>query len=472
MDDLFEGRAPEHPASLRRLLDTAQRVADLLTGTLGVFNPGQYAFKHGPGSVADQSFGSYKYDFQRWSDRLESQFPYADFAVANFGNVDTEMVEDIRSRGFAHEPPARLCAVPKTIKAPRLIACEPVGLQWCQQAVRDFLYERVRGTSISHFIDFRRQDKNGALALSASRDQKLATIDLSSASDRITCWHVERLFRRSPSLLQALQASRSVWLEQGICKKSPRYHYLRKFSTMGNATTFPVQSLFFLSLALASVLVTRGKSASFKTLKELGSRQVRVFGDDIIVPTDCSETLVGLLEALSLKVNTSKTFLKGNFRESCGVDAFCGHNVTSVSVLEMPRRASPSSIVSAVDTCNNLLDAGYYAMSEYIRKTASFAAFNKIREVKHGSGAFGWQVLGVPSRGSMKTRVNVHLQKLEVKCLQLVVDGTRRPAEGPPGLLQFFTEAAKKVTSAKSTLGYLDRRPKSRLTLRWADSNV
>nr|QDH88055.1 MAG: RNA-dependent RNA polymerase [Leviviridae sp.] len=466
--DLFEGPTPVADPGLRRLLGTCQRVADILSSRLGSFDPKDWSFKHGPGAVADQAFGSYKYNFLRWPDRLESVFTTSDFAIANYGVEDPESIEELRARGYFHDHPARLCAVPKTIKTPRLIACEPVSLQWCQQAIRDFFYSRVRSSVLSNFVDFRRQDKNGSLALEASHDQRHSTIDLSSASDRISCWHVERLFRRSPALLCALQASRSVWLTQDICRYSPKYHYLRKYSTMGNATTFPVQSLFFLTLALACVFHTRGQAPTIQRLKDLGDREVRVFGDDIIVPTDASGVLVRLLEALSLKVNASKTFMEGNFRESCGVDAFSGNDVTSVSILEKPRRASPSSVVSTVDAHNNLLSAGYFATSAFLRKTASLAGFAKIREVKHGDGAFGWYVLGIPSRDGFSHRVNKDIQTLEIKCLQPKAVITRSPAEGSPGLLQFFTEAAKKVTSASSTLGSLDRRPQGRLALRWA----
>jgi hypothetical protein len=467
-DDLFAGRAPDPSPELYKLLDTVQRVADIVSSNLGSFDPQAWNLRHGPGGVADQSFGDYKYSFQRWPDRLETQFAFADFAIANYAQCELLPVEEARAHGFTHESPARLCAVPKTIKTPRLIACEPVCLQWCQQAIRDFFYTRVERTFLSQFIDFRRQDKNGSLALEASRDGSHSTIDLSSASDRISCWHVERLFRRSPSLLLALQASRSVWIAQDICRVSPQVHYLRKYSTMGNATTFPVQSLFFLTLALGVLLHVRRLRVNLKNCKDLGDRQVRVFGDDIIVPGDCSGVLVDLLKALHLRVNDSKTFTEGNFRESCGVDAFCGLNVTTVSVLEQPRSASPSSVVSTVDAHNNLLDAGYWETSAYLRKTASSAGFRKIREVKHGDGAFGWSVFGPVSNGGLRHRYNRSLQRLEIKCLQHTAAVTRSPAEGAPGLLQFFTEAAKKVTSASSTLGHLARRPKVRLSLRWA----
>jgi len=449
-----------------RLLQCVQQVADYICSKLGSFDPLEWKPRHGPGAVSDQRYGVNKYAFSNWTDRLESVFPCADFAYANY-SIAADSLSKSKSSLSAKEHPAKLLAVPKTIVTPRLIASEPTSSQWCQQVVRDFLYHRVHDSPIGNFVDFRRQDLNGDLALEASHVTSHATIDLSSASDRISCWHVERLFRRSPSLLRALQATRSVWIEQEVCRVSPRYHYLRKYSTMGNATTFPVQSLFFLSLALGSVLYVRNQKVSDRLIRTMGKKTVRVFGDDIIVPGDCSGVLVGLLEALSLKVNVHKSFLEGNFRESCGVDAYDGHDVTTVNVLDVPRRASPGSIVSSVDVHNNLCDKGYQHTSAYIRKIASQLVSNKIRAVKHGSGLFGWSSLFGYDNPHLKMRQSKSLHRGEIRCLRTRVLTHRSEPEDTSGLLQYFTEAPRIVTSAMSTLGYAIRRPKVSLTLGW-----
>lgn len=367
-----------------------QRVADYISSKLGSFDPGEWRFKHGPGAVADQDFGAYRYAFETWPDRLERVFPYADFAHANYACAVPDLCTSKPGLAFLNEKPARLHAVPKTITTPRLIASEPVALQWCQQAIRDYMYTRVSETLLSNFVDFRRQGLNGNLALEASHSRSHATIDLSSASDRISPWHIERLFRKTPTLLMALQATRSVWMVQDIDKKSPKYHLLRKFSTMGNATTFPVQSLFFLSIALGTLVHVRKARISDMFFRFLGRDTVRVFGDDIIVPEDCAEQVVQALEAFNLKVNTNKTFTEGNFRESCGVDAFNGHDVTTVSILDLPERARPGSVVSSVDVHNNLCEEGYMHTAQYIQKTVARVVSSKIQCVSHGSGAFGW----------------------------------------------------------------------------------
>lgn len=454
-----------HPEHARLV----QQSADLITSMLGVFDPHEWRPKHGPGAVSDQRYGSYKYDFKTWPERLDSVFPYADFAFANYAQVPLIPIDSDLHRSLSVEKPAKLCAVPKTLSKPRLIASEPTSSQWCQQIIKDFFYSRVRDTLLSRFITFDDQEKNGTLALRASIDGSHATIDLSSASDRVSCWHVERLFRRSPSLLRALQSTRTREVTQDICRVSPKLYELKKYSTMGNATTFPVQSLLFLSMALGTLAFVRGQKVNFKFLRELGQWQVRVFGDDIIVPDDCSEAMVGLLRAFNMKVNLDKTCLTGLFRESCGVDAYGGQDVTSVSILSKPSTASPGSIVSSVDIHHNLAEAGLLETAAYIRKTAEPLVRNQVRTVKHRSGLFGWSDLdpGLPPK---RVRWNPSLQISEVYTLRVRTREERRPAEESYGLLQYFIEAPRVVTSAVSTLGYLARRPRVGLALGWVSA--
>jgi hypothetical protein len=124
------------------------------------------------------------------------------------------------------------------------------------------------------------------MVLQASLDRKLATVDLSDASDRLSCWTVERVFRCNPSILTALHAARTRYLFDEVSfrtlKKDKNFLSLRKFASQGTAVTFPVMSLVMLIIALA---------ASWGDTEPIDwrgiwkrKRQVRVFGDDIILP--------------------------------------------------------------------------------------------------------------------------------------------------------------------------------------------
>jgi hypothetical protein len=61
-------------------------------------------------------------------------------------------------------------------------------------------------------------------------------------------------------------------------------------------------------------------------------QDVCIFGDDIIIPVDHVDRTIGLIEAVGFKVNSQKSYVKGPFRESCGVDCYSGVNVTPVRV--------------------------------------------------------------------------------------------------------------------------------------------
>lgn len=453
------------PATLSAsVLHHYQLCADIVCSTLGVYQPLEWQFRQGPGAVADQPYGEYRYSFKHWSDRLETVFPYDQFATANWSILADELAVD----DIAHEErPAKLCCVPKTLTKPRLIASEPVSHQWAQQSIREFMYSRASRTWVGDFVSYKDQTLNGRLALKASMDRHCATIDLSSASDRLSCWVVERLFRRSPHLLRAMRASRSVYLRQDIDRKSPKLIRLRKYASMGNATTFPVQSMSFLILALGATLLVRNKRASIKNMQRYGKDVVRVFGDDIIVPNDVFGLLTEHLEAFGLKVNTAKTFSGMTFRESCGVDAFAGHDVTSVSILDLPEEHRPGSIVSSVQVHHNLLERGLFRTAEWLRRTVESPNL-AIPVVKHGSGLFGWSDADpTVSPYPCRTRWNTSTHVLERRCLMLVAKADRRQPNCSAGLLQYFTEAVQQVTSSVSTLGWLGRRPKSHLRLRW-----
>jgi len=206
---------------------------------------------------------------------------------------------------------------------------------------------------------------------------------------------------------------------------------------------------------------------STSNLEALGEDTVRVFGDDLIVPKDCAGSVVDALHAFGLKVNPAKTFLTGNFRESCGVDAYAGHDVTTISVLDAPMKAKPGSIVSSVDVHNNFCSRGFYETAAYIQKTVAQSGYRSIRTVTHGSGAFGWFPNFISPEAVLETRLSRDHQVRQIRCLVLKTKQRRNQAVGSAGLLQFFTEAAKVVQASTSILGSLIQRVKTSLSLDW-----
>ncbi|UJQ85424.1 MAG: putative replicase protein [Alehxovirus pseudonemorisvicinum] len=457
------------PSIGRETLSAVQLTADIVTSFLGRFDPLEWRTRHGPGAVSDLRGNSInKYDFPSWNDRLETVFPFADFAFANYGDWAHSLQHEdwFNECKTSTEPTSRLIAVPKTYRAPRLIASEPCAHQWCQQSVRDYLMSRIADTPISPAITFRDQSVNGRAAAGASHSGSHATIDLSSASDRISCWVIERLFRRSTTLLSALHSCRTRWITQDLDKRCPDRKRLRKFSTMGSAVTFPVQTILFSVIAVGATLNKRGIRPTIRSIRKV-SQEVQVFGDDIIVPIDSWELTRDILTAFGLKVNVDKTFGTGKFRESCGTDAYDGHTVSKVSVLRMPAVTKPESVLSAVDSHNNLFINGYFEAASYIKKTVEAVGRYVFPSVASDSGLLGWWSFGIPDNSHLKTRWNARLCRTEYRCTRPSARTSRIPTGRASLMLQYYTETRPGSLVIGDRLGIAAMRTPLRMKLAW-----
>jgi len=96
-------------------------------------------------------------------------------------------------------------------------------------------------------------------------------------------------------------------------------------SSMGNAFTFPLQTLIFANVAKVSL-----KSLGLPLWQADGLPSYSVFGDDIIVDGRAFRRVCQLLERCGFIVNQTKSFNEGPFRESCGGDYFKGHDTRGV----------------------------------------------------------------------------------------------------------------------------------------------
>lgn len=416
-----------------RMLRYLDLIAGVISTTLGPFDWSEWRFRHGPGAVSDvfpvigRKPDKNRYLLRNWSERLETAFPVADVAHSNYVAWADETRLDVRG---SIEPSSRLIAVAKTLTKPRLIASEPSEHMWCQQNVRDYMYSRCASTWIGSFVTFRSQEANQAMALQGSRDGSFATIDLSAASDRVSCQVVGNLFRRNLSLLQALASTRT----QSCIVSDELTIEVRKYSTMGNATTFPVQTLIFLTVALSCLAERDGlRMITPHTLSKY-SGLVSIFGDDIIVPEAVAHHVVDLLEALGFKVNTAKSYLTGPFKESCGVDAFRGHDVTP-AYWQGPCDRTPESIASCVEVANNFYKKFMVNASAFIERGCRVRV--PYRHV--GAGGFGYDCfLKPPIR--FPSRWNKGLQRTECRVPILKSTCELHDRNRETSLLQFFTE--------------------------------
>jgi hypothetical protein len=310
---------------------------------------------HGPGATADRLSGNQKFRQSEWTERLEELFPYGDYALPNWRHAYA--LDDVNWLSPRDERPVKVVLVPKTASTPRVIAIEPTCMQYMQQAVSR---ELVRLLETDHrtksFLGFSEQWPNQALAQIGSEDGSLATLDLSEASDRVPNWLVEDLLENWPHVSEAFQVTRSLRADvpgKGVI-------HLNKYASMGSALTFPVEAMVFLTIVLSAIVESDGKPVPWKSLKGLRD-QVRVYGDDIIVPRDKAVTVMRSLEFFGFKVNSAKSFWTGGFRESCGKEFYMGEDVSIVRFRqELPRSLRDvQEIMSTVSTRNQLFQAGY-----------------------------------------------------------------------------------------------------------------
>lgn len=445
------------------LLYDLQLVADVICSELGEFNALAYSGKHGPGAVADQERYGNKFLFPTWSARLERVFPLADIGFANYNSwIDAVSNPDVPYGLNPVEEPSVLIAVPKTQKGPRLIAKESIANQWCQQSVLNYLSEMVKRISIRNCLSFDNQDRSREAARRASLTGEMATIDLSSASDRVSCWLVERLFRKNYSLLDALQASRTSSIRQTIDKKSPSVYKLKKFSTMGSAITFPLQSYIYSMICVSAVLSKNGWIANPKNIRK-AAKEVLVFGDDIIIPVDVTDTVIAMLGHLGFKVNHAKSFWTGRFRESCGMDAFQGHDVTPAYITQSPQQDRPESMIASVELCKNFYKKSLHNASDYIKKTSmKIPLLRLLPHVPVDSGAFGWphEWWELPPR----RRWDSSLQRW---LYWTVLPKAKQPTsatQGSTGLVRFFYERPNPLYKWTSEIGL---RSSLKVSARW-----
>jgi hypothetical protein len=298
------------------------------------------------------------------------------------------------------------------------------------------------------------------MARLGSKDGALATLDLSEASDRVSNRLVLRMLKNFPSLAGAVSSSRTQRVDV------PGYGIISiaKFASMGSAVCFPIEAMVFLTTIFAGIMKQLNRPLREDDISRFHG-SVRVYGDDIIIPIEYTQSVTMALEAIGLKVNPNKSFWTGKFRESCGKDYYDGHDVSVTYV----RRVLPTSrhdaqeVMSAVSLRNQLYKAGLWKtagfLDDYLRNL-----LRKLPNVAETSQALGRHSF----LGFQGERDCPMLHKPLVKAYVSVSKPRVSKLDGPDALLKFFLKrGSDPIFDAK----HLERygRPESvDIKLRWA----
>lgn len=289
---------------------------------------------HGPGIVADGWDRFERWDFTSWPARAERHYPYGVYGAHSFGMSSRNGIGIVLMKKMI----TKCCLVPKDFKGPRLISAEGTVNQYLQQGqMKSLMRYMDNHRLLSRSIRLRDQTFNQKKAQKAYGANQ-CTLDLSNASDMVSTVLVWYLLSDVPKLRAQLMSTRSEYM-----RYNDEYIPIVAFAPMGSAVCFPVETLVFWAITMASLMLVRpryekrvslrSKDCKFppfsSTLNELAS-EIAVFGDDIIVPNDALSTLTSTLTLVGCQVNTSKTCYLTPFRESCGSEWYNQSDVTII----------------------------------------------------------------------------------------------------------------------------------------------
>jgi hypothetical protein len=229
-------------------------------------------------------------------------------------------------------------------------------MMFMQQAVLKMMVEEIRiDSNAKNLIRFEDQKPNQDLARRGSRTGKLATLDLKEASDRVSNQLVREMFANFPWIGEAVQVLRSTHADvQGEIIE------LAKYASMGSALTFPIEAMVFCTLVFLGIERELKRPLTSKDVKRLWG-QVRVYGDDIVVPVEYVNSVIRTLELFGAKVNVRKSFWNGKFRESCGADFYDGYPVGIARVRQLfpTSRRNADEVEAIVSLRNQLFELAY-----------------------------------------------------------------------------------------------------------------
>lgn len=310
-----------------------QALNKIIRRWFGPFGPTEFCPSHGPGGIAEEGRCSLqrKYELLSTDSLLEYSFGKDHWWCDGLNKLDRC---------------SKVIFVPKSYKSFRTISMEPATLQYFQQGVWKEIEKLVISNSyLRNHIDFRDQVRNQRLAKEGSINRNYATIDLSSASDSVSYELVKKLFKGTWLYRYLISCrSRETLLPDG------NRVLLKKFAPMGSALCFPVETIIFAAICEH---VTRIRNISGK---------YSVYGDDIIVPTQCVVPLISILTCLGFSTNLSKSFTSQDcwFRESCGTEYCDGYDVTPLRISRTYSSDEPMiRVAKLIDLANSAYDKGF-----------------------------------------------------------------------------------------------------------------
>lgn len=350
VDEALPSTSADFSHAARRLVVGARLLANEIFQDIG--NPAKALPKHGPGAVSDardadgkrSALRSIRYVALERMFRPLHWFYALTEMCADAGDLPPSLVRLLTRPSYEHGV-SKLKFVPKTVRTVRTIGFEPAAYMWCQQALKDLMVSHLESNRItSGHVNFADQTVNRKKTSDWSDSD---TLDMSKASDR-----------NSYALAEGVLGETRLWPWLDACRtpctelSTGALLRYKKFAPMGSATCFPVQSVIYFCLAVTALMQAGMPGA-------IARRSVFVYGDDLITPHGYYTVLDEAFSSVGLKFNPDKCCMHGKFRESCGMDAFDGVDVSPVRLKTVVVN-QPSDVLSVVAHAHELTKRGYW----------------------------------------------------------------------------------------------------------------
>jgi len=403
--------------------------------------------RHGPGAVAGEERGFDKWDFSPngITDDVTSFGPAFEPLYYQYEG------EDNTSGVFSDS--AIVTLVPKDFRGRRIICIEPKERMFAQRGLMEILFDIVHNCQLTRqSIDFNHQEKSQRFI----QKRGISTIDLKDASDLVSLDLVKNLF--PPRFVELVLKYRSPYLlvnellpdDDGDWSAPHVFRYTTAL-TMGNALCFPIETLVFWSLSLATMIECSDSRLRNRALYFISGGEgawtihtfrkhfpLRVFGDDIAVPSRFYSEVCETLRQAGLSVNANKSCCETPVRESCGAWLF-GETDVRITRFAFAQLSNTQVWNSWRANAIELSSNGFNAVAAKILE--HLVEFHPAARAS----------LGLQSSGSVKVgyRWNKDYQRVEVLVPTIREDGVRLHLNGEKGLYAHFTGQATDRTSCQ-----------------------
>lgn len=390
-----------------RILQTAEKYCATFIKDIDVDEDTECVPRPGPGATNQPIEKNLRYEPKVLFQTVDKVLPYDAWFYPHMWDV-VEQSRDYLNLSKLEEPSSRFKFVPKTAGKARGICIEHNEVQFLQQAVARLLRAHI-DKKLKNNLALNDQSVNGCAAVSSSLTRAFATIDMSEASDRISRDLVQYLFQSNARLCEVLLGLSTRVIEPPKEADTKDLLRAKKFAPMGSALCFPVMSLVHYFLVKAIILHT-GRATSLQD-----SNSILVYGDDILLPTQYTEDVYALLPQFGMKLNTTKSFYKSFFRESCGKHAYLGRDITPVYVKHTPNHTSFEALASCLAVERDLFEKGFRKAAQLFRVCLT-QVYPWLSEVKASTCCVGF-IRQRPSTGqlSQKVRWNADLHRWEIR---------------------------------------------------------